>query len=64
MNEKEARDFLKEHVVIVKVGGEDFFDQDDHLPKDCPQCGHENGAMGSLGKTLQFCCRACGWWYN
>jgi tRNA(Ile2) C34 agmatinyltransferase TiaS len=46
------------------VGGEDFFDQDDHLPKDCPQCGHENGAMGSLGKTLQFCCRACGWWYN
>jgi len=42
----------------------DFFDQDDHLPKDCPMCNHENGAIGALGKTLQFCCRMCGWWYN
>lgn len=70
MNEKEARDFLKEHVVIVHVTDKpvsethDFFDQDDHFPKDCPMCNHENGAIGILGKTLQFCCRACGWWYT
>lgn len=43
---------------------ESFFDADDHFPKDCPMCNHENGPMGSLGKTLHFCCRMCGWWYN
>jgi transcription elongation factor Elf1 len=43
---------------------DDFFDQDDHFPKDCPMCNHENGAIGVLGKTLQFCCRMCGVWYT
>jgi len=40
------------------------FDEDDHACMCCPQCDADNGAIGILGKTLQFHCRICGWWYN
>ena len=65
MNKKEALAFLRDHVIVKVVkDNSDFFDEDDHMPKDCPQCNFNNGPMGTLGKTLQFCCRACGWWYT
>lgn len=43
---------------------QDFFDEDDHMPCDCPRCDYNNGAMAIRGTILQFHCMVCGWWYE
>jgi len=36
----------------------------DDATTNCPMCGHINEPSGLLGRRIQYCCRACGWWYS
>lgn len=31
---------------------------------DCPECGACNAPMGTLGFTIHYSCRMCGWAYS
>ena len=43
---------------------EDLLEEEEFVTSFCPDCGAENGPIGSLGKRKHYTCRYCGSWWS
>lgn len=41
-----------------------LYDSGEFVTSYCPDCGAENGPIGTLGKKTHFTCRYCGSWWS